>query len=76
MLIDAAAVLDVDLAGSFMVGDRRGDVDAGRQAGCRTVFLDRGYAEPEPEGPDHRAADLATAVEWILQHRAIAGGQR
>ena len=76
MLLDAAAALNLDLAGSFMVGDRKGDVEAGRQAGCRTVFLDRGYAEAVPEAPDHRAADLATAVDWIVQQRAMAGGQR
>jgi D-glycero-D-manno-heptose 1,7-bisphosphate phosphatase len=76
MLLDAAAALGIDLTESFMVGDRRGDVDAGQRAGCRTVFLDRGYAEPQPDAPDLRTQDLTTAVEWILQQRANPGGPR
>ena len=35
-----------------MVGDRWRDIEAGRRAGCRTVFVDAGYAERRPEDPD------------------------
>jgi hypothetical protein len=34
-----------------MVGDRASDVEAGRAAGCTTIFIDRGYAEPAPTAP-------------------------
>ena len=51
---------------SFMVGDRWRDIDAGHRAGCRTVFVDRGYAERQPEAPDAVVADLPEAVTWIL----------
>ena len=43
MLLAAAAELDVDLTRSVMVGDRKSDVEAGRAAGCRTVFIDLDY---------------------------------
>jgi D-glycero-D-manno-heptose 1,7-bisphosphate phosphatase len=66
MLVDAAARWDVDLGASFMVGDRWRDVEAGRRAGCRTVFLDRGYAEAMPEAPDATVRDLREAARWIL----------
>ena len=66
MLLDAAKRFEIDLAGSFLIGDRRGDVEAGRRAGCRTVFLDFGYAEKRPEAPDFVARGLAEGVEWIL----------
>ena len=66
MLLDAAARWNVDLGESFMVGDRWRDVEAGRRAGCTTVFLDRGYAEPVPEAPDVVVRDLREAVSWIL----------
>jgi D-glycero-D-manno-heptose 1,7-bisphosphate phosphatase len=45
MLLEAALTHDLDLSASFMVGDRWRDVEAGFGAGCRTVFLDRGYRE-------------------------------
>jgi D-glycero-D-manno-heptose 1,7-bisphosphate phosphatase len=67
MLLDAAHRHDIDLTRSFMVGDRWRDVDAGRAAGSRTVFVDRGYDERRPELPDHIAASLPEAVPWILK---------
>jgi D-glycero-D-manno-heptose 1,7-bisphosphate phosphatase len=54
------------LSASFMVGDRWRDVEAGRRAGCRTVFLDWGYAERRPEAPDAIVSSLAEAADWIL----------
>jgi D-glycero-D-manno-heptose 1,7-bisphosphate phosphatase len=65
MLVDAAGRRGLDLATSFMVGDRWRDVEAGRRAGCRTVLLDRGYDEPSAE-PDAAVSDLGEAAEWIL----------
>jgi D-glycero-D-manno-heptose 1,7-bisphosphate phosphatase len=67
LLLDAAATYGINLRASFMVGDRWRDVEAGRRAGCQTVFLDLGYAERRPAPPaDHTAADLPAAVAWIL----------
>jgi D-glycero-D-manno-heptose 1,7-bisphosphate phosphatase len=67
LLLEAAAAYGIDLAKSFMVGDRWKDVEAGRRAGCRTVFIDLGYAERQPDPPaDHTAPDLAAAATWIL----------
>jgi D-glycero-D-manno-heptose 1,7-bisphosphate phosphatase len=66
-LLEAAArESDLDLTGSFMVGDRWRDIEAGHQAGCTTVFIDRGYAERRPERPDVTVASLPDAVDWIL----------
>lgn len=39
MLLDAAAEHGLDLASSAMVGDRESDLDAGRNAGVRTVVM-------------------------------------
>jgi len=67
LLLEAAEQYGIDLAASFMVGDRWRDVEAGRRAGCRTVFIDRAYAERRPDPyPDHVAADLGDAATWIL----------
>lgn len=45
LLIRAAAKYNIDLASSFMIGDRWKDVEAGRRAGCRTVLIDSDHAE-------------------------------
>jgi len=66
MLLAAAEDLALDLTTSFMVGDRWRDIDAGRRAGCRTIFVDHGYEERRPEAPDAVVADLTEAVTWIL----------
>jgi len=66
MLLEAANEHDIDLARSYMVGDRWRDVGAGKAAGCFTVFLDRGYEEPQVEAPDAVCADLAEAASLIL----------
>ena len=39
MLLKAAQEHDLDLAGSWMIGDSPRDVEAGRRAGCRTILL-------------------------------------
>jgi len=67
LLTQAAVEYGIDLARSFMIGDRWRDVDAGSAAGCRTVWIDRGYREPPPaRAPDARVGTLAAAAEWIL----------
>jgi len=76
LLIDAARWWNIDLASSFMVGDRWRDVEAGRQAGCRTVWIDRGYREKAPpHAPDYRAGTLRETVEWIKWITQCAGSR-
>lgn len=67
LLLEAAVQHSIDLAASFLVGDRWRDIDAGAAAGCRTVLLDWGYRERPPEHPpDFRARSLTAAVDWML----------
>jgi D-glycero-D-manno-heptose 1,7-bisphosphate phosphatase len=66
MLHRAAERLGVDLPSSWMVGDRLGDVAAGSAAGCRTVFIDRGYEHEAAHRADYAVATLAHAVDRIL----------
>jgi D-glycero-D-manno-heptose 1,7-bisphosphate phosphatase len=67
MLLDLAREWDIDLTASYMVGDRSSDVEAGRAAGCRTVFVDLDYAEPGPTNADLTARSIGEAVNAILQ---------
>ena len=74
MLVDAAAAWGIDLAASYMVGDRSSDIACGRAAGCRTVFIDLGYTRDEPaNGQDATVADLSEAADWICRDRKGAG---
>ncbi len=66
MLLRAARELGIDLAASWMIGDRWRDIDCGAAAGCRTIFIDRGYDERLRKAPDFRAASLLEAAAIIL----------
>ena len=66
-LIEAAARdAGLSLAGSFIVGDRWRDVEAGERAGCATIFVDRGYHERRPDKADAVVGSLPEAADWIL----------
>jgi D-glycero-D-manno-heptose 1,7-bisphosphate phosphatase len=66
LLLRAAGGLGIELADSWMVGDRWRDVDCGHAAGCRTIFIDRNYAEALRQSPDFRVKNLLEAAEIIL----------
>lgn len=74
MLRQAAADLGLDLADSVMVGDNFTDIDAGGEAGCRTVLV-TGLAGEQTKKrpasskrqPDLVVDGLGAAVDWILQ---------
>ncbi|NWG14274.1 MAG: HAD family hydrolase [Acidobacteria bacterium] len=67
----------LDLAASFVVGDRYLDIETGFRVGTRGVLVLSGYGKGEylyqratwPRPPDHVAEDLAEAAEWILANQ-------
>jgi D-glycero-D-manno-heptose 1,7-bisphosphate phosphatase len=67
MILDAAQTLGLDLTRSWMVGDRWRDIDCGRRAGVRTVFIDFGYAEELRAPPDFIVRSIAEAADVILR---------
>lgn len=76
MLLEAALDWNIDLSASVMIGDRWRDIGAGHNAGCRTIFIDRGYAEPLRHTPDLVATDLADAVDKLLAPLARSPGRK
>lgn len=67
MLRLAAHERSIDLKASWMIGDRAEDVEAGRRAGCRTVWIPSATpTSPEAGRANHRAVDLAEAAGFIL----------
>jgi|SRR5947209_338441 len=67
MLLRAARELGLDLARSFMVGDRWRDIDCGHAAGCTTILIDYDYAEQLRCPPDYRTKGLREAADIILK---------
>jgi D-glycero-D-manno-heptose 1,7-bisphosphate phosphatase len=67
MILRAQEKFGVNLARSFMIGDRWRDVEAGRRAGCRTILVGEGYGEIFPHAPTLKVASLLEAASWIIQ---------
>ena len=67
MVLRAAQALAIDLAQSFLVGDRWRDVDCGQRAGCRTIFIERNYSESLRQRPNWTVESFGQAVETILR---------
>jgi D-glycero-D-manno-heptose 1,7-bisphosphate phosphatase len=66
MLLEAARRQELDLAESWMIGDSERDVEAGRNAGCRTALLIED-GESSTGGADLVASSLLDAVHKILE---------
>lgn len=79
MLLRAAQELGLDLARSFMVGDRPTDLQAGNRAGCRSIWIQSGRHRDRPietnEDLDPQPAvafvcgSLLEAATWIREQR-------
>lgn len=76
MLLYLAAKYGVNLAASWMIGDRRADILAGQAAGCQTIKIDR------PDGSildyvtaDYHCPNLLQAVNYLLSSRPRQHGR-
>jgi len=84
LLLRAARDLKLDLARSYVVGDRFQEVEMARRVGARAVLVLTGYGKGELEfvgpaslvKPDFVAANLLQAVEWILSDLRIRRADR
>lgn len=65
LVFQAARDNDIDLARSFVIGDLPADIELGRAVGCQTTLISQ---EKSSElMPDHIAADLYQAAQWIVR---------
>jgi D-glycero-D-manno-heptose 1,7-bisphosphate phosphatase len=66
MLQEAARDHAIDLARSYMIGDKSSDIEAGQAAGCRTILVQTGYGrEQAGASPTFAAASFADAAILI-----------
>lgn len=73
MLQRAARDFGLDLRSCYMVGDRTVDIQAGRDAGCRTILVSTGYAGGDAKHDvvaDAVCDDLKQAAETIVRRLA------
>jgi len=80
MLLKAANQHGIDLAMSFVIGDKASDVRMAQDAGARSVLVLTGYGRetllrPEewPCKPDFIAKDLLAAVKLVLDSASVRG---
>lgn len=70
MIEDAYREFEVDLANSWMIGDKLLDIETGFNAGLRTALVKTGYGKGSVENldrlPDIIADDLLAAVMQII----------
>ena len=65
MLLDLKDRWHIDLEGSFVIGDTWRDIEAGRRARCRTIFLERHRHTSEEVSADARIHSLSEALPLI-----------
>ena len=65
LLESAAHDWGIDLAASYMIGDRWRDIEAGRRVGCTTILIAAPQTRPLTVAPTVRVDSLPGAVSWI-----------
>ncbi len=71
LILRAAAELNIDLKESYVIGDRWRDIDCARAAGCRAIFIERGYKEKLRQTADVTVANFKEAVNAVLRDSSV-----
>lgn len=71
LLLQAAEEMGIALQFSYMIGDHEKDIEAGRAAGCKTLFVTTGPNQENGSrqsiSPDYIANNLYEAAKWIIE---------
>jgi D-glycero-D-manno-heptose 1,7-bisphosphate phosphatase len=68
LLLDAAKEYDIDLTGSWMIGDRPSDVMTGVNAGTQTILVKTGVPTVESDQAAATVPSLLEAAQYIADH--------
>ena len=71
LILKAAQEHDIDLAKSFLIGDKPQDIEAGHLAGCKTILVCPGGEESAskelPVAPSFVVENFEKATNWIAK---------
>ncbi len=68
LLLQAARDFKIDLAGSYMIGDRQSDVLAGVNAGMKTILVKTANVPVTSAEADYTAPNLLDAVKYVVNN--------
>ena len=70
LIKDAKKEFNIDLSKSFMIGDKKIDIQMGHNAGCKSILVltGNGMKEKENSEADYVAKDLLEAAKWIIKN--------
>ena len=69
MIIKASNESKIYLKESYVIGDRKIDIDAGLKVGCKTIFVNNNYYEKRPVKQEKTVKSLHAAVKYILKSK-------
>ncbi len=72
MVMKASEQLDIDLPGSYVVGDMAKDIELANNVGARGILVRTGYGEKVNASdikPAYIARDILDATKWIMRDR-------
>ncbi|MAG50816.1 D-glycero-beta-D-manno-heptose-1,7-bisphosphate 7-phosphatase [archaeon] len=72
LVIKAKEEFGINLLESIMIGDHPGDVEMGKKAGCKTIYVLTGHGkrhEVDSKEVNFIAKDLYEAAKWILNNK-------
>ncbi len=75
LLTQAAREMNLELTGSYMVGDQPRDMVAGKTVGCTTLLVG---SDPEPASvgdADHLCSDLGAAARLIAELKTVGAAR-
>ena len=77
-ILQAKKDLNIDMESSWMIGDHPSDVELGKRAGTRTIYLKTGHGQKhlddlEKDGikPNFIAENFSQAANFIIKHKSI-----
>jgi len=73
MILDAAKEFEIDLSSSYMIGDAKTDIEAAKNAGCKSILVKTGYGQEsfnallsENNLPNFIAENFKAACDYII----------
>ena len=66
-IIKAALNYQIDLSNSYMIGDRWRDIESGKNAGCKTIYVDYNYRETKPTAYDFKVNSVKELKGIVFQ---------